>query len=109
MSEAVADLIAHNREQNIAEAWRRVLDTPEGRLAVWSILERCGVFQITTTGSTTDQWRAGFRDAGLVLLNERVFPHDVRTFASMQVEHAELVQRIQREAQLEVKEGEPDE
>lgn len=105
----IAELIQRNREASIAEAWKRVLDTPEGRLAVWSILERCGVFQITTTGSATDQWRAGFRDAGLVLLNERVFPHDVRTFASMQVEHAELMQRIQLQAQLELKEGETDE
>lgn len=101
MSEAVAELIAANRQRSIDAAWDKVLGTPEGRLAVWSILEDCGVFQITTTGSPTDQWRAGFRDAGLSLLNNRVFPHDVRTFADMQVEHAELMQRIQLQAELE--------
>ena len=95
MSGAIAELIAKNRENSVNAAWQAVLDTPEGRLVMWSILERCGVFQITTSGSSLDQWRAGFRDLGLTVLNERIFPHGVRTFATMQVEHAELMQRIE--------------
>lgn len=104
MSDAVAELIAKNRSASIDAAWAKVLGTPEGRLAVWSVLERCGIFQVTTTGTAMDSWRAGFRDAGLTLLTERVFPHDVRTFADMQLEHAQLMQRIQLQAELEARE-----
>lgn len=104
----VSEMIERQREATISGAWRDVLDTDAGRLVVWSILERCGIFQITTSGSPLDGWRAGFRDAGLAILAERVFPHDTRTFAAMQLEHAEMMQRIQLHAEREAEKDDDD-
>ncbi|MTH65068.1 hypothetical protein [Paracoccus shanxieyensis] len=106
---SIAELIATTRERNITEAWNRVLDSADGRLVVWSILERCSLFRQTHWGNDLDGFRAGQRDIGLIVLNERVFPHDVQTFPNMQMEHAALMERIERAAEQEAEKENPDE
>lgn len=96
-----ADLIAQNRENSIAGAWERVLDTSDGRLVIWSILDGCWLFSQTHLGNEMDGLRAGMREVGLKLLRERIFPHNVRTFSDMQMEHADLMERIERAVELE--------
>lgn len=102
------EIAARLREKDVREAWHSVLSTREGRLVVWSILEECHLFQQTHHGHPLDGLRAGMREVGLRILNERVFPHDTRTFATMQIEHAELMQRIEREAALEAEKEQDD-
>lgn len=102
------EIAARLREKDVREAWASVLATPAGRLVVWSILEDCLLFQQTHHGHPLDGLRAGQREVGLRILNNRVFPHDTRTFATMQIEHAELMQRIEREAQLEAEKEQDD-
>lgn len=96
------------KAKDVREAWHSVLSTQAGRLAVWSILEECHLFAQTHHGHPLDGLRAGMREIGLRILNDRVFPHDVRTFATMQIEHAELMQRIEREAERATKEDQDD-
>ncbi|MBD9528243.1 hypothetical protein [Paracoccus sp. PAR01] len=86
----VAAIIKENRDRKLRQAWDAVLRTPEGRLVIWSILEHCHLFSQTHAGDANDGFRAGMREVGLRVLNQQVFPHDVKTFAGMQVEHAEM-------------------
>lgn len=92
------EIAARMKAKDVREAWGSVLSTRAGRLVVWSILEDCHLFQQTYYGHPLDGLRAGMREVGLRILNDRVFPHDTRTFADMQVEHAELMERIEAEA-----------
>lgn len=104
MTSRVSELIHENRSRTIAAAWDSVLDTAEGRLVVWSILEECLLFQQTHHGNDLDGWRAGMREIGLRILQGRVFAHDVRTFGGMQTEHALLMERIKSQAEMEAQE-----
>lgn len=105
----ISETAALLKAKDVREAWGTVLSTREGRLVIWSILEECHLFAQTHHGHPLDGLRAGMRDVGLRILNDRVFPHDVRTFATMQIEHAELMQRIEREAELEAERTQDDE
>lgn len=104
MTSRVSELIHESRSRSIIAAWDAVLDTAEGRLVVWSILEDCLLFQQTHHGNDLDGLRAGMREVGLRILQGRIFPHDARTFSGMQVEHALLMERIQSQAELEAQE-----
>ena len=105
---SIAAQIEASRHRAIADAWASVLNTESGRLVVWSILEDCHLFAQTHLGNELDGLRAGMREVGLRILNNRVFPHDVRTFADMQVEHANLMDRLQKEAAMEAQEEQND-
>lgn len=99
---SIEETIARNRADEIAQAWAETLDTESGRLAVWSILERCHLFASTFTGDPlTGAHAEGERSIGLMILRDRVFPHDPRTFADMQAEHAALMDRLRTAAELE--------
>lgn len=109
MSERVAEILMANRDRAISDAWSAMLRSTDGRLVMWSILERCHLFSQTHVGTALDGFRAGMRDIGLHILNDRIFPHDVRTFANMQVEHAEMMQRLQLAAEQEAEKETSDE
>jgi len=105
----VDQIIIENRDRKIRQAWEAVLRQPEGRLAIWSILENCHLFSQTHAGDAHDSYRAGMREIGLRILNDRVFPHDTRTFAGMQTEHAEMMAEIQHAAEQQAKREQADE
>jgi hypothetical protein len=109
MTERISEIIAERRALEVRQAWGTVLGTREGRLVMWSILERCHVFARTYYGNDLDGFREGQREVGLMILNERIFPHDVRTFAAMQIEHAELMDRIQLAAEQQAEKETSDE
>ncbi|QRZ14728.1 hypothetical protein JWJ88_17335 [Paracoccus methylovorus] len=109
MTERLAEIMAERRALEVRQAWDTVLRTREGRLVIWSILERCYPFAQTHHGNEMDGWRAGQREVGLMILNERIFPHDVGTFAAMQTEHAELMDRIQLAAEQQAEREQADE
>lgn len=109
MTERVAEIMTERRALEVRQAWDAVLRTREGRLVMWSILERCHLFAQTHLGTDLDGLRAGQREVGLMILNERIFPHDVRTFAAMQIEHAELMDRIQLAAEQQAEKEQADE
>lgn len=109
MTERVAEIIAARRALEARQAWAVMLGTREGRLVVWSVLELCHLFAQTHAGDAHDGFRAGMREVGLRILNERVFPHDARTFAAMQTEHAELMDRIQFAAEQQAERDQADE
>lgn len=109
MTERASEMTALRRARAIDAAWGKILSDEAGRLVVWSILDRCMLFQQTHHGNDLDGLRAGMREVGLQILQGHVFPHDPRTFASMQVEHAELMDRIQQQVDLETEKENDDE
>lgn len=109
MTERASEMIAMRRAAAVEAAWARVLSEEAGRLVVWSILDRCLLFQQTHYGNDLDGLRAGMREVGLQILQGHVLPHDPRTFASMQVEHTELMDRIQQQVDLETEKDNEDE
>lgn len=108
MTDRIDEIIAERRAMEVRQAWDEVLRTTAGRLVLWSILERCHLFAQTHHGNDLDGWRAGQREVGLMILNERIFPHDVRTFAAMQTEHAELMDRIHLAAEQQAEKEQTD-
>lgn len=97
------------RALEVRQAWDDVLRTREGRLVAWSILEACYLFSQTHAGDAHDSFRAGMREVGLTMLNRHIFPHDVRTFAAMQTEHAALMDQIQHAAEQQAEREQADE
>ncbi|SET75227.1 hypothetical protein [Paracoccus homiensis] len=96
---SIREDIIEQRAMQVRQAWDAILRQPEGRLAVWSILEGCHLFGQTHFGNDLDGFRAGQRDIGLGILRDRVFPHGSKTFTDMQIEHADLIDRLEAAAE----------
>jgi len=57
-------------EQRIGNAIRAQMETPDGRLAMWDLLSRCGVFRTSYTGEAPGTFfNEGSRNIGLQQLS----------------------------------------
>ena len=49
-------------------AYKSLLNNPDGKRVLWDILEMCGVFQLSMTGSSWTYFNEGKRQIGLYLM-----------------------------------------
>ena len=84
-------------------AWYALLNNEGGRAVVWSILERCHIFQSTYTGNSASTFHEGERNIGLHILNNRILPHGPKHFTQMmeeaQARREEIEAAYEREEQ----------
>lgn len=71
-----AKRLERRREEVRYDAYRAVLERPEGRLLLWDLVLRAGVFDKGWTASAEIHARAGRRDYGLELMEylQRIDP-----------------------------------
>ena len=104
-AKAVKELL----DREIADAWHAVLSTEQGRLVVWSVLERCHLYETTYTGNQLAAFMEGERNIGLSILNDHVFVEGVSLYADMLIEGEARDARLQDALeQLETAEQEHD-
>lgn len=75
---------------------RKKLSTPEGRRDEWELLEYCGVFRTSFTGTSTTYFNEGKRDVGLMRL-KRIMEVKPEAFTQMQREYKGLLKEENRE------------
>ena len=82
-------------ERDLRAAWGHMLNTPAGRLVVWSILEKCHIFHSTYTGNADTNFREGERSVGLKILNDHIFPLGTEYLGDMMSQNAARIEQIE--------------
>lgn len=97
-------------QRDIDIVWGELLRAPAGRLILWSILEKCHLFETTYTGNAASNFLEGERSVGLKILQERVFPLGMDIYTSMLLEaearEKRLMDAIKAEDERQMKENE---
>lgn len=90
-------------EREMANAWAKFLDSEEGRMIAWSILDKCHVFSSTYTGNAGSNFLEGERSVGLKLLKEHVLPFGPYALAQMMTEASDRFDRLMALAEAKTK------
>lgn len=90
------DEVQARLEADIQLAWEGLLAQEAGRLIVWSILEKCHLFDTTYTGNAASNFLEGERSIGLKLLQEFILPLGIKKFTRILEEAEEREDRIRR-------------
>lgn len=59
-----------NGQSDLDEATRFVLSTDKGKLFLWWVLERCGVFHQSFSGNSATYFAEGERNVGLKIISQ---------------------------------------
>lgn len=89
------------------EAWEDFLSTPEGRLAMFDLLLRCGVNAAIVPGEMM-AFQEGRRSVGLEVKERYLDPQGARIHAQMLIEAEERAQEVWAAIEAERKEDEGD-
>tara|TARA_R110000850_G_scaffold23358_1_gene69075 strand:- start:11741 stop:12079 length:339 start_codon:yes stop_codon:yes gene_type:complete len=89
------DIARATLDEEIINAWRGMVVQPAGRLILWSILEKCGVFNFDHYGNDQDVIHKGRQQVGSELLRDFVFPHGMQLYADMLIEAEDRDRRIE--------------
>lgn len=81
-------------EEEIEQAWKGLLKQEAGRLILWSILDKCGLFSFPHYGDSTDTLLKGRQQVGSQILADHVFPHGMKYYTDMLLEAEERENRI---------------
>ena len=81
-------------EREIFNAWAAFLDTEQGRLIAWSILDLCHVFGTTYTGNAAQAFLEGERSVGLKILKGYILPLGNHLLGQMMDEASERHDRL---------------
>ncbi|MEM8839678.1 MAG: hypothetical protein AAGE89_16425 [Pseudomonadota bacterium] len=103
-----ADQVQAKLEADIQLAWQGLLAQEAGRLIVWSILEKCHLFETTYTGNAASNFLEGERSIGLKILQDYVLPAGMTKFTKILEEAEEREARIARALEEEDKDETPD-
>lgn len=82
--------------EEIETAWQGLLVQPAGRLILWSILEKCGMFNFDHYGTDQDVIHKGRQQVGSELLRDFVFPHGMKGYTETLLEAEDRDLRIER-------------
>lgn len=96
--------VREHHEAQVRAAWGKILNDPLGRIAVWSILEKCHIFQTTYTGNADTNFLEGERSVGLKMLQEHIFPLGAEYLAQMMEENAARIAEIEMAIEQEASE-----
>lgn len=77
-------------DRQVANAFASILSSPEGRLAIWWLLDQCHVFSSTYTGNSAAAFLEGERNVGLKILKGHIFPNGHQVFGHI-TEEAEAL------------------
>lgn len=102
LEEKARDLYA----AQVRAAWGKILNDPMGRVAVWSILEKCHIFQTTYTGNADTNFLEGERSVGLKVLEEHIFPLGTEYLMQMMDENAARIAEIEMAIEQEASDDE---
>lgn len=95
--------------QMVRDAWRDLMATESGRLIMWSILDKAGMFVFPHYGDSTDTLLRGRQQIGSELLNDYVFPNGVAAYTDLLLEAEARKQRLDVIAEQEARKEEEDE
>lgn len=62
-------------DRELQNAWAALLQSEQGRLIAWSILDHCHVFSSSFTGNANQAFLEGERSIGLKILKGHVLPN----------------------------------
>lgn len=96
-------------DEEVARAWASLVAIPAGRLVVWSMLEKCHLFESTFTGNSGSNFMEGERNVGLRLLNEHILPNGIHAFTDILHDADERAQRLRLAVELELRKHEENE
>lgn len=95
----VLDIVEAQRDQLIQDAWAAMLETEEGRLILWSILDRAGVNQFPYFGDRRDDEFRGRQRVGSEILDSHVFPLGMSYYTDMLLEAEALHNNLRVEVE----------
>jgi len=87
-------------EAQIDEAWDWMLRDPRGKLVLWSMLDKCGLFSFPHYGNSMDALMRGRQQVAAETLADYVFPRGMKVYTDMLLE-AEHRQKLLEQAMVE--------
>lgn len=101
--EELAEAVDIKRQEMINGAWAALLETEQGRLILWSIIDRCGGNQFPHFNDGRDQVFLGRQQVGSEVLRDHVFPLGMRYYTDMLLEAETLQQNLEVEILASIK------
>ncbi len=89
------DVVEAMLQQEVDEAWQWLLSQPQGKLILWSILDKCGLQAFPFYGNSHDALHRGRQQVGADILASHVYPIGVHIYTEM------LLEAEDRQKQLE--------
>lgn len=81
-----AKIIEDELNRRISEAWDFVLDDERGRLVLWSVLDKCGLFSFPFYGNSHDAVHRGRQQVADDILTSHIYPKGMKVYTDMLLE-----------------------
>jgi hypothetical protein len=89
-------------ERETQNAWAALLDTEQGRLIAWSILDHTHIFSSSFTGNANQAFLEGERSVGLKILKGHILPNGNHLIGEMMDEASARHDRLMLVAQAQI-------
>jgi len=101
-ADAVGERFEELYAREVQNAWAALLQTDQGRLIAWSILDECHVFSTTYTGNAASAFLEGERSVGLKILKGQIFPNGNHILGEMMDEASARHDRLMAVAEGQI-------